>query len=61
MMGSDPIMPMVGGLIRATGKTWLGAGLFEGTYSALAQSLLVLGVLWTFCYWIYRRKVFIRT
>jgi hypothetical protein len=24
------------------------------------QSLLVLAVLWTFCYWLYRRKVFIR-
>jgi hypothetical protein len=27
---------------------------------ALASSLLVLGVLWTFCWWLYRRKVFIR-
>ena len=51
---------LTAGWIRATGKTWLGAGLFEGTYGALASSLLVLGVLWTFCWWLYQRKVFIR-
>ncbi|MFM9000614.1 MAG: acyltransferase family protein, partial [Verrucomicrobiota bacterium] len=32
---------LTAGWIRATGRTWLGAGLFEGTYGALAQSLLV--------------------
>jgi len=37
-----------------------GNGLFTGTTGALASSLLVLGVLWTFCWWLYRRKVFIR-
>jgi hypothetical protein len=46
--------------IRSVGKTWLGNDLFTGTYGALASSLLVLGVLWTFCWWLYRRKVFIR-
>lgn len=51
---------LTAGWIRATGKTWLGAGLFEGTYGALAQSLLVIGTLWTFCYWLWKRKVFIR-
>ena len=51
---------LTGGWIRSIGKTWLGSGLFEGTYGALASSLLVLAVLWTFCYWLYRRKVFIR-
>jgi hypothetical protein len=53
-------MLLVGGLIRSVGKTRLGNGLAEGTIGAFAQSLLVLGVLWTFCYWLYRRKVFIR-
>ena len=51
---------LTAGWIRATGKTWLGASLFEGTTGALAQSLLVLSVLWTFCYWLWKRKVFIR-
>ena len=51
---------LTGGWIRSIGKTWLGNDLFEGTYGALASSLVVLAVLWTFCYWLYRRKVFIR-
>ncbi len=51
---------LTGGWIRSVGKTWLGSGLFEGTYGDLMQSLLVLAVLWTFCYWLYRRKIFIR-
>jgi len=42
------------------GKTWLGNDLFTGTYGALASSLLVLGVLWTFCFWLCRREPFIR-
>jgi len=51
---------LTAGWIRSIGRIWLGNGLFEGTYGALAQSLLVLGVLWTFCWWLWRRKVFIR-
>jgi heparan-alpha-glucosaminide N-acetyltransferase len=51
---------LTAGWIRSVGKTWLGSGLFEGTYGALASSLLVLGVLWTFCWWLWKRKVFIR-
>ncbi len=41
-------------------KTWLGNDFFTGTTGGLASSLLVLGVLWTLCWWLYRRKVFIR-
>ncbi|MEY3958797.1 MAG: hypothetical protein RJA37_1400 [Verrucomicrobiota bacterium] len=51
---------LTAGWIRSVGKTWLGNDLFTGTYGALTSSLLVLGVLWTFCWWLYRRKVFIR-
>ena len=47
-MGSDPIMLSAGGGIRSVGKTWLGNDLFAGSTGALASSLLVLGVLWTF-------------
>jgi predicted acyltransferase len=51
---------LTAGWIRSVGKTWLGNDLFTGTTGALASSLLVLGVLWTFCWWLWRRKVFIR-
>jgi predicted acyltransferase len=51
---------LTAGWIRSVGKTWLGSGLFEGTYGALASSLVVLAVLWIFCYWLYRRKIFLR-
>jgi ABC-type uncharacterized transport system permease subunit len=47
-------------IIQINGEILLGSGLFEGTYGALSSSLLVLGVLWTFCLWLYRRKAFIR-
>jgi len=46
--------------IRSVGKTWLGNDLFTGTTGGLASSLLVLGVLWIFCWWPYREKVYIR-
>jgi len=45
---------------RGIGKAWLGNDLFAGTTGALASSLLVLGVLRTFCWWLWKRKVFIR-
>ncbi len=51
---------LTAGWIRSIGRTWLGSRLFEGTYGALMQSLLVLAVLWTFCWWLWKRKVFIR-
>ena len=51
---------LTGGWIRSVGKTWLGNALFEGTTGPMMQSLLVLAVLWIFCYWLYRRKIFLR-
>ncbi len=48
------------GWIRSVSKTWLGNDIFAGTTGGLTSSLLVLGVLWTFCWWLYHRKVFIR-
>jgi ABC-type uncharacterized transport system permease subunit len=47
-------------MLGIVGKTWLGNDLFTSTTGGLASSLLVLGVLWTFCWWLWRRKVFIR-
>jgi predicted acyltransferase len=51
---------LTAGWIRAIGRTWLGKEIFEGTYGALNQSVLVLAALWTFCFWLYRRKIFLR-
>ena len=51
---------LTAGWIRSVGRTWLGNALFEGTYGALTSSLLVLAALWTFCWWLWKRKVFIR-
>ena len=47
-------------MIRSVGRTWLGNALVEGTTDPLMQSLRVLAVLWTFCWWLWKRKVFIR-
>jgi hypothetical protein len=47
-------------IIQINGEIRLGSGLFEGTYGALASSLPVLGVLGTFCWWLYRRNVFLK-
>ncbi|MBI3882156.1 MAG: DUF5009 domain-containing protein [Verrucomicrobia bacterium] len=46
--------------IRATAKTYLGAGLFQGTYGTVWQHGVVLLVLWLGCWWMYRRKIFLR-
>jgi heparan-alpha-glucosaminide N-acetyltransferase len=51
---------LTAGWIRSIGKTWLGIGTFGGEWSAFIASLWVLAVLWTFCYWLYRRKLFLR-
>ncbi len=51
---------LTGSWIRSTGRTWLGNTLFEGPYGGLMQSLFVVGVLWSFCFWLYRRKIFLK-
>ena len=51
---------LTAGWIRAIGRTWFGKEIFEGTYGALNQSVLVLAALWTFCFWLYKRKIFLR-
>jgi ABC-type uncharacterized transport system permease subunit len=47
-------------IIQINGEIRLGSGLFKGTYGALGSSLLVLGLLWTFCWWLWKRKIFIK-
>ncbi len=46
--------------IRETLKIHLGQSIFSGTYGPMLESVMVLLVLWLFCLWMYRRKVFIR-
>lgn len=41
-------------------KTQFGSQLFTGTYGPVAEKLSVLGLLWLFCWWLYRRKLFFR-
>ena len=51
---------LLGGWIKATARTYLGAGLFEGTYGVVSQRAVVVLVLWLGCLWLYRRKIFLR-
>ncbi|MFM8905835.1 MAG: acyltransferase family protein [Verrucomicrobiota bacterium] len=51
---------LTAGWIRSVGKGWFNIGSFGAEWSALFSSLWVLTVLWTFCYWLWKRKVFIR-
>jgi len=43
------------GLRTFTGNFW-----FLGDLGAIPQNIVVLGVMWSLCYWLYRRKIFIR-
>jgi predicted acyltransferase len=45
---------------RQTLRTYLGQELFLGDYGPIVQSVAVLAVLWLFCFWMYRQKVFVR-
>lgn len=48
------------GFIADTLRTHLGAPLFTGTYGPLVTSVSVVAVLWLACYWLWRRKIFIK-
>jgi predicted acyltransferase len=41
-------------------RTHLGADLFSGTYGPIAGACLTLVVFWLICWWMYRRKIFLR-
>jgi predicted acyltransferase len=45
---------------RRTLQTHLGQDIFQGDYAPVVQSLAVLAVLWLFCFWMYRQKIFVR-
>jgi predicted acyltransferase len=46
--------------IRRTLETHLGRLWFDGPYGPVVMSTSILLVLWVFCLWLYRRKVFLR-
>jgi predicted acyltransferase len=53
---SQLLKPWTGRSLRIhLGRTW-----FEGDYGPVVQSAAILLVLWLFCLWLYRRKIFIR-
>jgi len=53
---SQLVRPWVGERLR----THLGSGLFNGTYGPIASACLTLFVFWLICWWMYRRKIFLR-
>jgi predicted acyltransferase len=48
------------GPLAGIGRTYLGKATFSGEYGPLWSSLFVTGTLWLFCYWLYRRKIFLK-
>ena len=46
--------------ITGTFKTHLGQNIFEGDYGIVWQRCAVLAVLWLVCWWMHRRKIFLR-
>ncbi len=53
----DQLLP---GWIVGTLKTHLGQDIFAGPYGAVWQRCTVLLLLWLACWWMYRRKIFLR-
>ncbi len=48
------------GPLAGIGRTYLGKATFSGEYGPLWSSLFVTGTLWLFCYWLYRRQIFLK-
>ncbi len=53
---SQLMRPWVGDVL----KTHLGANLFSGAYGVIWRDCLTLFVFWLACWWMYRRKIFLR-
>ncbi len=48
------------GPLAGIGRTYLGQATFAGPWGPLWSSLFVAGMLWLFCYWLYRRQLFLK-
>jgi predicted acyltransferase len=46
--------------LRETLKRHFGQNIFTGTYGLIVESVAILGSLWLICFWLYRRKIFVR-
>ena len=46
--------------VASTLRTHFGQDLFSGRYGPLIRSSSTLLVFWLICYWLYRRKIFIK-
>jgi predicted acyltransferase len=53
---SQLLRPWVTGVL----KTHLGANLFSGNFGPVVRDSLTLLVFWLICWWMYRRKIFLR-
>ena len=51
---------LIAGWIRDTLTIHLGPDIFAGPYGMVWQRCAVLAVLWLICWWMYRRKIFLR-
>jgi len=50
----------LGGWITTNLKRYFGSDWMGGPYEPLKAKLAVTGVLWLFCYWLYRQRVFLK-
>lgn len=51
---------LLSGWIGATAKCWLGSAMFAGVYGPVWQNTIVFATLWLWCWWLYRRDIFLR-
>ena len=65
VVGMNPIaiylaQQLLAGWIKSTATTWLGAAMFSGPYGVVWQNIVVVAVLWLWCWWLYRRGIFLK-
>lgn len=50
----------LGGWITTNMKRYFGSNWWGETYEPLRNRMVIVGVLWLFCYWLYRQRVFLK-
>jgi len=51
---------LLSGWIAGSLRIYLGNDIFAGTWGPLWQTSAVLATLWLACYWLYRKRIFLR-
>jgi predicted acyltransferase len=46
--------------VRSIARTYLGAATFAGAYGPVLLDLFAVAALWLWCWWLYRRRIFLR-